>query len=160
MLQISIFSFSDHIETALTTNICIYLYGHQKIVYSWGFLAATNRWQCFTYPAVSIANIEILLCFVFVFLVKEIILTFIVKFVISPKQFQTESFTGSRISHLVQHRQKWRSLLLRRREPCDEKSCYDVDRKLGHPAGQSLPISFARHSPHFPGNEHERNSPQ
>ena len=54
MLQISIFSFFDHIETALTTNICIYPYGHQKIVYSWGFLAATNRWQCFTYPAVSL----------------------------------------------------------------------------------------------------------
>ena len=31
MLQISIFSFSDYIEIALTTNICIYLYGHQKI---------------------------------------------------------------------------------------------------------------------------------
>ena len=49
MLQISIFSFSDHIETSLTSNICIYLYGHQKIVYSWGFLAATN-------PAVSITT--------------------------------------------------------------------------------------------------------
>ena len=31
MLQISIFSFSDHIETALTSNIYIYLYGHRKI---------------------------------------------------------------------------------------------------------------------------------
>ena len=29
----------------------------KKIVYSWGFLAATNRWQCFTYPAVSMGHI-------------------------------------------------------------------------------------------------------
>ena len=49
--QLIIFCFSDNIETALTTNFCIRLYAHQKIVYSWGFWVATNRWP---YPAVSV----------------------------------------------------------------------------------------------------------